>query len=145
MLNNGKAKNILDLENQIIKLATERQTFFNYKFDMERTIQEKTEILEEKDLQVSMMKDQLKILVDEIEEMKKAQKNSITLLPRGVVKKIRGGGKTRLGKFVKKEYPKILASFLLPIMIQTCFTGPIQFVVLFLSVLVGEGILKLAK
>lgn len=61
---------------------------------MERTIQEKTELIEEKDLQVKMMKAQLTILADEIDSIKKKQKDSYGgLIPRNIVKTIRGGGK----------------------------------------------------
>lgn len=74
-------------------MASERQSFFNYKFDIERTIQEKEELLEEKNTQIEMMKEQLKILSKELDEMGKRKVEPVTLIPRGnIVKKIRGGG-----------------------------------------------------
>lgn len=98
---NQDAKSRLALENQIIKLATERQTFFNYKFDLETNLQEKEDMLEEKNLQVQMMKGQIKILSKEIDEVKKKSVNKSLIPKKNIVKKIRGGGK--LIKFFKSE------------------------------------------
>ena len=94
---NNQAKSQLKLEDHINKLLSERQTFFNYKFDMEQTIKEKEDLLEQKDLQISVMKGQIKILADEIDEMKKSH-NRVGLVPKNVVRKIRGGGGKSMSK-----------------------------------------------
>lgn len=70
LTNNLKARNLLDLENQIIKLANERQAFFEHKFRLENEINENREIVEQKDLQISMLKEHIKILNIELEEVK---------------------------------------------------------------------------
>lgn len=76
------------------KLALERQSFFNHKFDLERDILEKEDLLGEKEIQIAMMKSQLKILSDEIDDLKEKQQQRISLIPTNLVKKIRGGGGT---------------------------------------------------
>ena len=93
LTSNTEGSNRLALENQIVKLASERQSFFNYKFDLERTIQEKEELLEEKNTQIEMMKEQLKILSKELDIMARRKPEPVSLIPKGnVVKKVRGGG-----------------------------------------------------
>lgn len=64
------------------------------KFDLEKQIGEKDELLTEKDIQIGMMKSQMNILIKEIEQYKKNNANAqpLSLLtPTGIVKKIRGG------------------------------------------------------
>lgn len=84
----------------------ERQSFFNIKYNLETQIQERNEIIQEKDHQIEVMRQQLAILIDESEDLKlklTSKQDTIDLISgRNIVKKIRGGGGTALNS------PKII-------------------------------------
>lgn len=78
----------------------ERQSFFNIKYSLETQIQERNEIIQEKDHQIEVMRQQLGILIDESEDLKMkltSKQDTIDLISgKNIVKKIRGGGGTAL-------------------------------------------------
>ena len=91
---NDQTNKVLNLETHIKRLALERQTFFNMKFELEKQIAERDELLSEKEIQIDMIKGQISILIREIEQLKKLQASSQPLslmTPSNIVKKIRGG------------------------------------------------------
>jgi len=91
---NDQSNKVFNLETHIKRLALERQTFFNMKFDLEKQIAERDELLSEKEIQIDMIKGQISILIKEIEQLKKSQTNTqpfALMTPSNIVKKIRGG------------------------------------------------------
>ena len=76
------------------KLAVERQTFFNLKFDLENQLLEKDDLVSQKDTQISMLKAQIKLMMNELDSAKKnnpSDQGFSGLTPLKMVKKIRGG------------------------------------------------------
>lgn len=91
---NEFSNKILTLESHLNKLAVERQGFFNLKFDLENQLMEKDEMIGEKEMQISMMKAQICILLKEVNDEKKKHQPEVSLnsiTPMNIVKKIRGG------------------------------------------------------
>ena len=94
MNSNKSAKSVYDLETKLSGLLLERQNQFNHLHNLEYEINDKEEILTQKDVQISLLKDQLKFLVKEIETIKKESNNQsyMKLQTNNVIKTIRGGG-----------------------------------------------------
>lgn len=84
----------MNLEGHLSKLAIERQSFFNMKFELENQILEKDDLIVEKNTQISMLKAQINILMRELDEAKKNSHQDgglSSLTPLKMVKRIRGG------------------------------------------------------
>ena len=98
MLNSNKSsKGVYDLETKLSNIILERQSQFNHIHNLETDLNEKEEFLGQKNMQINLMKDQLKVLMKEITELKQQNNENqfISLVPNNVIKTIRGGRDNR--------------------------------------------------
>lgn len=94
LVSNKTARTYYELEQKMAALTSERHNQFSHINNLEISLNENEEFLSQKNTQVQMLKDQMRLLMKEIDILKKTQCQNafISLMPGNVVKPIRGGG-----------------------------------------------------